>query len=82
MCKDPGGRRQGHEVLHRRVSCSTTERRDEVHRANEVAFAHRYSLGGLVARYVLGLLESRTPSFFAEVRPVNFATFASPAIGM
>jgi hypothetical protein len=42
----------------------------------------RYSLGGLVARYVLGLLESRTPSFFAEVRPVNFATFASPAIGM
>ncbi|KAL8286209.1 hypothetical protein RQP46_004697 [Phenoliferia psychrophenolica] len=41
-----------------------------------------YSLGGLVARYALGLLESRTPSFFAEVRPVNFTTFASPAIGI
>ncbi|ORY90238.1 putative serine esterase-domain-containing protein [Leucosporidium creatinivorum] len=41
-----------------------------------------YSLGGLVARYVLGLLESRTPSFFADVRPVNFTTFASPAIGI
>lgn len=42
----------------------------------------RYSLGGLVARYVLGLLDSRTPSFFDEVRPANFATFASPAIGV
>ncbi|GAA6018232.1 hypothetical protein JCM11491_005642 [Sporobolomyces phaffii] len=41
-----------------------------------------YSLGGLVARYVLGLLDSRTPSFFDHVRPVNFATFASPAIGI
>ncbi|GJN92027.1 hypothetical protein Rhopal_005055-T1 [Rhodotorula paludigena] len=41
-----------------------------------------YSLGGLVARYVLGLLDSRTPSFFDQVRPVNFATFASPAIGI
>ncbi|GAA5992019.1 hypothetical protein JCM5350_006251 [Sporobolomyces pararoseus] len=41
-----------------------------------------YSLGGLVARYVLGLLDSRTPSFFDSVEPVNFTTFASPAIGI
>ncbi|BGP21280.1 lipid particle protein [Rhodotorula toruloides] len=41
-----------------------------------------YSLGGLVARYVLGLLNSRTPSFFSTVRPVNFTTFASPALGI
>ncbi|BGP36287.1 hypothetical protein JCM10449v2_000185 [Rhodotorula kratochvilovae] len=41
-----------------------------------------YSLGGLVARYVLGILDSRTPSFFDNVRPVNFATFASPWIGI
>lgn len=41
-----------------------------------------YSLGGLVARYVLGLLDSRSPSFFDEVTPVNFTTFASPAIGI
>jgi hypothetical protein len=53
-----------------------------MHRANDLLTAYRYSLGGLVARYVLGLLESRTPSFFEEIRPVNFATFASPAIGM
>ncbi|GAA6041623.1 hypothetical protein JCM8097_007772 [Rhodosporidiobolus ruineniae] len=41
-----------------------------------------YSLGGLVARYVIGLLDSRTPSFFDKVEPVNFATFASPWIGI
>ncbi|GAA5923326.1 lipase ROG1 family protein [Sporobolomyces koalae] len=41
-----------------------------------------YSLGGLVARYVLGLLDSRSPSFFDSVKPMNFATFASPAIGI
>ncbi|GAA5891805.1 hypothetical protein JCM8208_002892 [Rhodotorula glutinis] len=41
-----------------------------------------YSLGGLVARYVLGLLDSRSPSFFDDVRPAHFATFASPAIGI
>lgn len=41
-----------------------------------------YSLGGLVARYAIGILHSREPSFFETVKPVNFATFASPAIGM
>lgn len=39
-----------------------------------------YSLGGLVARYVAGLLYSR--GFFARVRPINFATFATPHIGI
>ncbi|BGP28361.1 hypothetical protein JCM10296v2_000093 [Rhodotorula toruloides] len=41
-----------------------------------------YSLGGLVARYVLGLLDSRTPSFFSRTQPKNFTTFASPWIGI
>jgi len=41
-----------------------------------------YSLGGLIARYVLGALEARTPSFFETVEPVNFTTFASPAVGV
>lgn len=51
---------------------------DEVTRFSIVG----YSLGGLVARYTLGLLDSRTPSFFQDIKPVNFATFASPAIGI
>ncbi|POV94876.1 hypothetical protein PSTT_16601, partial [Puccinia striiformis] len=41
-----------------------------------------YSLGGLIARFVVGLLHSRQPSFFEEVEPMNFNTFASPWIGM
>ncbi|GAA5891909.1 hypothetical protein JCM8208_002932 [Rhodotorula glutinis] len=41
-----------------------------------------YSLGGLVARYAVGLLDSRTPSFFDSARPTSFTTFASPAIGV
>ncbi|ERF76883.1 hypothetical protein EPUS_02594 [Endocarpon pusillum Z07020] len=39
-----------------------------------------YSLGGLVARYALGLLHSR--GWFKKIRPVNFTTFASPHLGV
>ncbi|KAF5362471.1 hypothetical protein D9756_002304 [Leucocoprinus leucothites] len=39
-----------------------------------------YSLGGLVARYMLGILEHR--KFFAKVEPVNFITIATPHIGL
>ena len=41
-----------------------------------------YSLGGLIARFAIGLLYSRSPSFFEVVEPCNFTTFASPAIGI
>ena len=41
-----------------------------------------YSMGGLIARYAIGALHSRSPSFFDNVEPVNFTTFASPAIGI
>ncbi|PAV23659.1 hypothetical protein PNOK_0072700 [Pyrrhoderma noxium] len=39
-----------------------------------------YSLGGLVSRYVIGILHQR--GFFKEVKPVNFTTFATPHIGL
>ncbi|KAI1662585.1 DUF676-domain-containing protein [Daldinia decipiens] len=39
-----------------------------------------YSLGGLVARYAVGLLEMR--DVFRQVEPVNFVTFASPHLGV
>lgn len=39
-----------------------------------------YSLGGLVARYALGLLDSR--GWFDKIKPVNFTTFASPHLGV
>ncbi|KAF8273138.1 putative serine esterase-domain-containing protein [Lactarius quietus] len=39
-----------------------------------------YSLGGLLARYVVGVLHQR--QFFATVTPVNFNTMATPHIGL
>lgn len=39
-----------------------------------------YSLGGLVARYVIGILHQR--KFFDKITPVNFNTIATPHIGL
>lgn len=39
-----------------------------------------YSLGGLVARYVVGLLYSN--GWFSKLEPVNFTTFATPHLGV
>ncbi|KAH7914861.1 putative serine esterase-domain-containing protein [Hygrophoropsis aurantiaca] len=39
-----------------------------------------YSLGGLVARYVIGILHQR--KFFETITPVNFNTLATPHIGI
>ncbi|TBU40555.1 putative serine esterase-domain-containing protein [Dichomitus squalens] len=39
-----------------------------------------YSLGGLIARYVVGILHQR--GFFENVTPVNFNTLATPHIGL
>ena len=39
-----------------------------------------YSLGGLVARYAIGLLYSR--GWFSKLEPTNFTTFATPHLGV
>ncbi|KAK6502755.1 hypothetical protein TWF481_007802 [Arthrobotrys musiformis] len=39
-----------------------------------------YSLGGLVSRYVVGVLYSK--GIFDKIKPVNFTTFASPHLGV
>jgi hypothetical protein len=39
-----------------------------------------YSLGGLVARYAIGLLYNN--GFFDKYEPINFTTFASPHVGI
>ncbi|KAG6837171.1 hypothetical protein H0H93_013761 [Arthromyces matolae] len=39
-----------------------------------------YSLGGLIARYLIGILYQR--DFFKNVTPVNFSTVATPNIGL
>ncbi|KAL8959815.1 MAG: hypothetical protein Q9193_003383, partial [Seirophora villosa] len=39
-----------------------------------------YSLGGLIARYTIGLLHSK--GWFEKIQPVNFTTFATPHLGV
>ncbi|OAK95461.1 lipase/serine esteras-like protein [Phaeosphaeriaceae sp. SRC1lsM3a] len=39
-----------------------------------------YSLGGLIARFAIGLLYSR--GVFETIQPVNFTTFATPHLGV
>ena len=39
-----------------------------------------YSLGGLVARYTIGLLYHK--GFFDQITPINFTTFATPHLGV
>ncbi|TAQ88077.1 Lysophospholipase/Carboxylesterase [Chlorociboria aeruginascens] len=39
-----------------------------------------YSLGGLVARYCVGLLDNK--GFFEKVKPINLHTFATPHLGV
>ncbi|KAA8621555.1 Esterase lipase [Pyrenophora tritici-repentis] len=39
-----------------------------------------YSLGGLIARYAIGLLYHR--GVFEKIQPVNFTTFATPHLGV
>ncbi|KZF23649.1 DUF676-domain-containing protein [Xylona heveae TC161] len=39
-----------------------------------------YSLGGLVARYAIGLLHSK--GYFDKIEPMNFTTFATPHLGV
>ncbi|KAL9127018.1 MAG: hypothetical protein Q9217_004033 [Psora testacea] len=39
-----------------------------------------YSLGGLVARYAIGLLYSK--GWFDRLEPINFTTFATPHLGV
>ncbi|KAL9057337.1 MAG: hypothetical protein Q9162_002411 [Coniocarpon cinnabarinum] len=39
-----------------------------------------YSLGGLIARYAIGLLYSK--GYFDRFEPINFSTFAAPHLGV
>ncbi|KKZ62752.1 hypothetical protein EMCG_02862 [[Emmonsia] crescens] len=39
-----------------------------------------YSLGGLVARYAIGLLYAK--GYFDKIQPVNFTTFVTPHVGV
>ncbi|RAH45095.1 lipase ROG1 family protein [Aspergillus brunneoviolaceus CBS 621.78] len=69
-----GGERLAHEVE------ETLERlAEEGHNIRKLSVVG-YSLGGLVARYALGLLYAR--GWLDKLEPVNFTTFVSPHVGV
>ncbi|KAI9800178.1 MAG: hypothetical protein M1833_003505 [Piccolia ochrophora] len=71
---DFGAERVTHEVEHKLRELQ----RDGVHIKKLSVVG--YSLGGLVARYVVGLLDSR--GWFENIDPINFTTFATPHLGV
>ncbi|KAL4065872.1 DUF676-domain-containing protein [Scleroderma citrinum] len=71
---DWGGERVAEEIMNEVSKYETQGRR--VDRFSVMG----YSLGGLVARYVVGILHQN--KFFDTITPVNFNTVATPHIGV
>ncbi|TFK29677.1 lipid particle protein [Coprinopsis marcescibilis] len=71
---DWGGERVAKEVLDK-----VSELEDAGEKVTKLSVTG-YSLGGLVARYVVGILLQQ--GFFDKVQPVNFNTIATPHIGL
>ncbi|KAF9223966.1 DUF676-domain-containing protein [Gyrodon lividus] len=71
---DWGGERVAQEVL------EEVKKYEEMGRNVTRLSVMGYSLGGLLARYVIGILHQN--KFFDKVTPVNFNTVATPHIGI
>ncbi|KAF3490750.1 lipase/serine esterase [Arthroderma uncinatum] len=69
-----GGERVAHEV--EEAIRSSAEQGCKIRKLSVVG----YSLGGLIARYAIGLLYAK--GYFDDIEPVNFTTFASPHVGV
>lgn len=69
-----GGERLAHEIEEMLDALST-----KGHNIKKLSVVG-YSLGGLVARYAIGLLHAR--GWLDKLEPVNFTTFASPHVGV
>ncbi|KAJ5103374.1 hypothetical protein N7532_003903 [Penicillium argentinense] len=69
-----GGERLAHEI--EETVDALKEQGQEIKKLSVVG----YSLGGLVARYAIGLLEAQ--GWLDKVEAVNFTTFASPHVGV
>lgn len=70
---ETGGERVAHEIEERLEELAQTGH--EIQKISVVG----YSLGGLIARYAIGLLYSK--GLFDRIKPVNFTTFATPHLG-
>ena len=72
---DIGGMRLADEI-EEYVELLKKEEETQVNRISIIG----YSLGGLISRFSIGALYTR--KFFDRVRPIHFATFASPHVGV
>ncbi|KAJ5808431.1 hypothetical protein N7474_009700 [Penicillium riverlandense] len=71
---ETGGERLAHEI--EQTLDDLSSKGQEIKKLSVVG----YSLGGLVARYAIGLLHAR--GWLDKLEPVNFTTFASPHVGV
>lgn len=71
---DTGGERVANEVEQK-----LEELAQEGHEVKKISVIG-YSLGGLIARYAIGLLYHK--GVFEKIQPVNFTTFATPHLGV
>ncbi|OAL75572.1 lipase/serine esterase [Trichophyton violaceum] len=69
-----GGERVAHEV--EEAIKGSAEQGCKIRKLSVVG----YSLGGLIARYAIGLLYAK--GYFEDIEPINFTTFASPHVGV
>ncbi|KAK9434301.1 putative serine esterase-domain-containing protein [Lipomyces doorenjongii] len=73
----------GISICGRRVITEIEDQIKEINESDGVAIRKfsvaGYSLGGLIARYVVG--ELYNSGFFNEIKPMNFTTFATPHLG-
>ncbi|KAL4942242.1 hypothetical protein BDV06DRAFT_165812 [Aspergillus oleicola] len=82
-CNDGNLTYDGIEVCGERLAHEIEETLDNLetagHKVQKLSVVG-YSLGGLIARYALGLLYAR--GWLDKLEPVNFTTFASPHLGV
>ncbi|KAH7386028.1 lipase/serine esterase-like protein [Pyrenochaeta sp. MPI-SDFR-AT-0127] len=71
---DTGGERVADEVEHKLEELAKSG-----HDIKKISVIG-YSLGGLIARYAIGLLYHK--GIFERIQPVNFTTFATPHLGV
>lgn len=69
----------GGERVAREIEEALEELKRDGYHINKISCVG-YSLGGLIARYAIGLLDQK--KYFEHIQPVNFTTFASPHLGV
>ncbi|KAI9769938.1 MAG: hypothetical protein M1840_003647 [Geoglossum simile] len=57
------------------------QKKDLAYQITSISFIS-HSLGGLIQTYALAYIQKHCPSFFDEIRPVNFIALATPFLGL